>query len=309
VTAQYIPNISTIWQQLDNWNEKDYVTVSEIKTKSHLNYPISKEEKNYPILIFSPSLGGNTSYYNYYAEKLAQWGFIVVGVNHLYESEYVIGADKSVYPHNSTFHDSIENLKIPEQITSDQFRELKSERMKVLGDDIIFCLNQLELINPSNFENRINLNKVGGWGHSIGGAAVTYASILDNRILAVLNMDGTPPSVALNNGIDIPFMFLEDFTDYENHSGYKMQYDRRSDFCAKGNAIAYRILIEGINHNSFLDVDYYTAKDKNEQNDYEKRLSLFLEYMIIFYEHTLNREPIYLKDSKTDSLEIIVFAK
>ena len=72
--------------------------------------------------------------YTYYAEKLAKCGFVVVGINHLYESEYVIDNNMNIIPANLAFHDSLKTLDIPKQITAEKYREVKGIRQKVLGE-------------------------------------------------------------------------------------------------------------------------------------------------------------------------------
>lgn len=305
--AEYLPNIELAWRELDNWTSQDFKEIAAVKTGSRYDAPISVARPNYPVLLFSPSLGGNASYYTYYAEVLARSGYIVVGINHRYESEFVVDEHQEVYPLELRYHDSIEQIPIPAQISADQFRELKSERMKVLGEDLLFCLDQLAAINAAEFQNKLDFNRVGAWGHSIGGAAATYASLQDPRIHAVLNMDGTPPTAGMEQGLEVPFMYLEDLTDYKNHPGYRKQYDRRSSFCEKGKAAAFRVLMADINHNSFMDVNYFLSQDPEEKAKLEKDLQLFLHYLAGFFDHYLRGKPLDLPPVKTDTLEVIAF--
>ena len=123
----------------------------------------------------------------------------------------------------------------------------------------------MEEINTAEFEGRLDLEKIGAFGHSIGGAASIYTSLLDKRIKAVLDIDGTPPTAALESGMTVPFMFIEDLTDYENHEGYKKMHQRRAEFCEINSSESFRILIGGTNHNSFLDINYHSASDENEK--------------------------------------------
>lgn len=306
-TSEYIPKINPVYHNLNKWNAGDYRTFAGIRTKSILDNSISPIAELYPVLFFSPSLGGNTSYYTYFAETLAEKGYIVVGVNHQYESEFVLDENENIYVHSSVFHDSIEALKIPEDITADQFRALKSERMKVMAEDIIFCIDQLTLRNQADFDNRLDIGDIGAWGHSIGGGAAIYASILDERISAVIDLDGTPPVQALENGIKVPFMFIEDLTDYKNHEGYAIQYKRRADFCQKNEKESYRVIMEGIDHNSYLDIAYQTSTDENLKEFEKAKLDRFLSYMVPFFDSKLNGTTLDIQPLLSDSLEIIVF--
>jgi dienelactone hydrolase len=230
-----------------------------------------------------------------------------MGINHLYESEYVIDEFGNTHPANITFHDSLKTLEIPGQITADQYREVKGKRQKVLGEDIIYGLNQI--LNDSFFREHVDKDRIGAFGHSIGGAAAIYASILDDRIKTVLDLDGTPPSLALENGISAPFMFVEDLTDYVNHQGYAKQHARRKNFCSNNKSESWRILIGGANHNSFTDMGYIFGENEQEKGQALEFLKLTSGYMHSFFSHHLNAQEMDLKEMKSDTLEIIHFPK
>jgi len=307
--APYYYEIDSTHKKLGHWTAEDYQFVSKIKTNSYVNHPISTDQSKFPVILLSPSLGGNISQYTYYAEYLAERGFIVVGVNHLYESEYVVDNNMNVFPANLTFHDSLKLLDIPSQITAEKYREVKGARHLVLGEDLIFCLNKLEEINQSEFSGQLDLQNIGAFGHSIGGAASIYASYLDERFDVILDIDGTPPTIALKNGINAPFMFIEDLTDYKNHKGYKKMHQRRSSFCEINSADSYRILIGGINHNSFLDINYHTAQSSDEKKKVLELLRKTAQYIDQFFSHYLKGTELDLTEIKSDSLEIIKYEK
>ena len=300
----YYYEIDKVYKKLMNWSDDDFNFVSNITTKSLSGYPISKQHKKLPVLLLSPSLGGNLSMYTYYAEHLAQNGFVVIGVNHLYESEYVIDVDNQIYSSNHKFHDSLKSLNIPKQITADDYRKLKEARHKVLGEDLVFCLNKLEEINVVEFNGLLDLQRVGAFGHSIGGAASIYASLLDKRLKAIANIDGTPPYTALQNGIDVPFIFIEDLIDYKNNSGHNIIHIRRSNFCKLNRKESYRVLLANTNHNSFLDINYYLAETDNEKKEALNTLNNTAYYLSMFFNIYLNGKNLELNATVSDSLEV-----
>lgn len=294
-----------LYNRLEGWSEEDYQSVKEINTASLIGIPIKDKLSKAPLLIFSPSLGGNLSYYTYYAEHFAKKGYIVMGINHLYESEVIVADDK-VYPANHSFQDSLQSLKIPEDISAEQYRESMGARQKILAEDIQFSLNQL--LSSKRFGSTIDTSRIGIFGHSVGGAGAIYCSILDKRIKAVINLDGTPPSIALNNGMDIPYLFIEDLTDYKNHEGYAIQYKRRSDFCELNRADSWRILIKGFHHNSFLDVNYYLAEDAATAQSEKANLDKIISYMDDFLNHyLLGNDELHIVPIKSEDVEIIRF--
>lgn len=302
--APYYYQIEKAYKKLNSWSASDVKWAKQIQTQAFVQAPILKGR--YPLIIFSPSLGGNLNQYTYYAEHLAKAGYIVAGVNHLYESEYVINVQNKVFPSNHRFHDSLKTLKIPQQITADKYREVKGLRYEVLGQDLIFCLNQLKKTPLAQY---INFKKIGVWGHSIGGAASISASFKDARFSAVLDLDGTPPSIALRKGIKVPFMFIEDLIDYRNHIGYKKIHQRRRNFCKKNSADAYRIMLANTNHNSFLDINYHTARSNSQRQKALKVLQITLKYMQSFFDRYLKAQPFELKAQQTKEIEIFTFQK
>ena len=307
--AAYIDKIEMLATELEDWSMEDIRTVGEFTVLGKMDLPLSSEWESYPVLLFSPSLGGLYQYYTHYAESLVKLGFVCVGINHLYESEFVLDPSYRVRPADHTFHDSLESLSIPEQITSDQFRAMKSLRSEVLANDMKFCLDMLSQINESEYSGRLNLSRVGAWGHSIGGAAASYASLIDPRVVAVSNLDGTPPTEVADKGIPVPFMFLEDLTDYKNHAGYKKQFDRRELFCRNGHADAYRILFDNINHNSFLDIHFRLARSSNEKQNALNFVNKSCEYLHSFFQAYLLDQSFVLEEIRTDTLEIFTFRK
>lgn len=307
--SSYYYGIESIKAHSTYWSNEDINFVESIKANSFYNLQIAKSKTKFPLLIFSPSLGGNLSRYTYYAEQFAKNGFVVLAVNHLHESEFVFDKKSKLYETNQQFHDSLINLKIPEEISADRYRRVKGKRQKVLGEDLLFCLNEIENLNKTDFNSKIDLNKIGVYGHSIGGAAAIYASYLDNRIKAVVDIDGTPPSVALENGIDVPYMFIEDLTDYKNHVGYIKLHKRRNDFCKKNSANSYRVLFANTNHNSFLDLNYHLETDTIKKRKLLKVLDGSFLFMNNFFKSYLNEKDHNLNAYKSDSVEVFKFKK
>jgi dienelactone hydrolase len=305
--APYYSNLEKAQSALPHWSDSEVAQVKDIPSNALIDTPILPKKEKYPLVLLSPSLGGNMNQYTFYAEQLAKSGFIVAGVNHLHESEFVIDHAGTVWPANHTFHDSLKTLNIPAQITADEYRAVKGIRQKVLGQDLLFCLDQLAQLKDQNLRQAIDFEAIGVMGHSIGGAAAVYASLLDDRIKAVLNLDGTPPSVALEQGIATPFMFIEDLTDYKHHTGYKKLHARRMRFCEKVRGDAYRVLLPETNHNSFLDIHYHVSDDPADQ---QKALDVLIttnKYVVFFFSKYLHEQPIFLPPTEETAIEVFTF--
>jgi predicted dienelactone hydrolase len=78
--------------------------------------------------------------------------------------------------------------------------------------DIAFVLDRLERLNSSDasgkFAGRLDMSRVGIFGHSFGGATAAQFCHEDSRCKAGVDVDGTPHGSVIQAGINRPFLFL-----------------------------------------------------------------------------------------------------
>lgn len=304
-TAPYMPFLEEAKAHLTSWNGEDFQSVNEIQTLGLLNAPMLKTDKKYPLIIFAPALGGHSSYYTTYAERFAREGYVVLGINFKYESEYVLGEDKEFTVSNLQFHDSLKTLKIPEEITAEGYREAKAVRLRFISQDILFTIDQLA--KDEELKALVDFENIGVIGHSIGGFAAIYAARADQRIKACINLDGTPPPEALQEGMDQALLFVEDLTDYRNHKGYKILFDRREGLCKKVNSEAYRVLIGNTNHSGFYSSNIRFAESEHEKAKAARPIDITYTYSSKFFDKFLRGKDEKIEAVISDSLEVFVF--
>ncbi|MCB0278767.1 MAG: hypothetical protein KDD94_04650 [Calditrichaeota bacterium] len=303
--ASYYPHLPLL---LENGliSEDDYRQIKQFAVKSIADADYNSSSKR-PLILFSPALGGSTANYTFFAEKLVEAGYLVVGVNHQFESEYILNSRDEIINSNLSFHDSLKTLSIPDQITADQYRIEKTKRMDVLAGDIIFALNQLK---HEAIAELIDFDRIAFFGHSFGGGVVTSAAVndaLSNTIRLIINLDGTPPTLTDQQQLKSAYAFIEDITDFKNHQGYKKQYERRNAFCEAIANKSYRIMIEGIQHNSFSDTHFYSETDHQERKKAEDQLMLIFNYMRSLFDTYLLEKPDNIAETETDTLIIKTF--
>jgi pimeloyl-ACP methyl ester carboxylesterase len=88
----------------------------------------------------------------------------------------------------------------------------KLERLgTVWADDQRFVLDQLAAWNTQHslLRGHLDLQRVGAFGHSLGGAAAAQAAHVDRRIDAAVNMDGAMFGTVTTEGSRVPFLLLE----------------------------------------------------------------------------------------------------
>ena len=176
-----------------------------VKTHSYWNLPVADEPRSFPVLLFSPSSGGFRSQNTFEVEELVSQGYIVVGIDHPYSSSRV------VFPDGRIVH------SLPWIETSSQAAfDASNRRVELMVEDHVadarFLLDEMERWNrPGSNEllsGRMDLARVGVFGHSFGGALAAGLCVADSRVVAGINMDGWMFGDAEKNGIPKPFFFM-----------------------------------------------------------------------------------------------------
>jgi dienelactone hydrolase len=154
-------------------------------------YP-KKADGKYPLLVFSHGATGikasNSSTYT----ELASHGYVVVSIDHPYHSFYTKSEDGTVATINSDYNREITNLNTEGVYTNEQLNELIKKWMKLRTDDMNFVIDTILEKAKSDTNpvyQRINTDKIGVFGHSMGGAASVWLGRERDDIDAVVNID------------------------------------------------------------------------------------------------------------------------
>jgi len=156
-----------------------FTSIGSIKTNALENAAISDQEQTYPLLLFSHSLNGVKNQNTFQVEHLVSHGYIVVGIDHTYNSTV------SLFPDGRVVH------FVPQESNAIADLDRLNEEWV---EDAKFVLNQVEKLAMKDpdyrFTGRIDLNHIGMFGHSFGGATTTQMLMEDSRIKVGMNMDG-----------------------------------------------------------------------------------------------------------------------
>ncbi|KOR89283.1 alpha/beta hydrolase family protein [Paenibacillus solani] len=153
-------------------------------------YP-EQADGTYPLLVFSHGAFGiktsNTSTFT----ELASHGYVVVSIDHPYHSFYTVSEDGKVVTINPMYMQEVNNAN-KGVYSLGEFFELTQKWMKLRTDDMDFVmdtiLEQAEQKKDSVYK-RIDTQKIGVFGHSMGGAASIALSRERDDIDAVVNID------------------------------------------------------------------------------------------------------------------------
>jgi predicted dienelactone hydrolase len=156
-----------------------FTAFGKVRTHAIENAGISNAESSYPVLIFSHGLSRTKMQNTFQVEQLVSYGYIVVGIDHTYSSTV------SIFPDGRVAH------YLPIEMTStDPMDKLNDQWV----EDAKFVLDQVEKLAVNDpeqrFTGRMDMNNVGMYGHSFGGATSVQMLMKDSRVRAAINMDG-----------------------------------------------------------------------------------------------------------------------
>jgi len=223
---------------------------SLVRAHSTSDPDISSEQRSYPVVIMRAGGGALTTNFTTLAEDLASHGYIVVGFDAPYRTVVV------VLPANRVVIRPPAND--PENLPGDQANRLINRLLPMWTSDTKFVVSQLQRLNaadPSgNFTGRLDMQRLGMFGHSFGGATALQFCHDDRRCKAGIDIDGAPYGSVVQEGLKQPFMIvlsdhsreLSDPASRQIHADIQSIYDRLPN----GRVL---ITIRGANHFSFSD--------------------------------------------------------
>jgi len=141
----------------------------------------------FPVLLLSPS-GFPPLLLSGTAEELASHGFVVVGVNHTYETAVTVFPDGRVVPMNPA---AIAGALGPQVGAHEAVFEQRAAVCRYKAEDLAFVADRLAALDPADmFAGRLDLGRLAAAGHSFGGAAALQWCRDDSRCTAAVNLDG-----------------------------------------------------------------------------------------------------------------------
>ncbi|MDO1500332.1 hypothetical protein Q2T40_09340 [Winogradskyella maritima] len=244
-------------------NYLDYVETFTFKSPKVAN-------GKFPVLIFSHGSYSNASGYYAIIEEIVSQGYIVLNINHTYESTGALFPDGSIKLYNKEYDEKyISTQQMGELAWKSQqdFNNANTEEEKLLvsknvlknyiaaditkrwSKDISSVIDILETWNKSSFmANRLDINRIGVFGHSQGGSAIGQSLLEDNRIIAGVSLDGVQWGDMIDSTLTKPFLLIS--SDWEfPHPNFNTYAFRN------GNSNAfYDAKIYNSGHASFMDI-------------------------------------------------------
>ncbi len=214
---------------------------------------VSPEQRSYPVVIMRAGASAPVLNYSTLAEDLASHGYVVVGFDAPYRTGRVIFPDGRAMQRAE--QNNPERCVVPDRARMEQ---CAAGIMAAWTRDIAFVLDRLTRLNASDssgkFTGRLDITRVGVFGHSFGGAVAAQFCHEDSRCKAGIDIDGAPHGSVVQEGLAQPFLFLlSDHGDASDSASVQIQRDIQSIYVRIPPDRRLRVAIRGAFHFMFSD--------------------------------------------------------
>jgi dienelactone hydrolase len=203
------------------------------------NAPLAANPAKCPVVLYQPGDGGHRRECTDKAEDLASWGYIVVGLD-------ASDSGASVFPDGTVVG-----------YQGGSWEAIIEGRLR----DLQFVLDELGSLNAGDprLGGRLDLDKVGVFGWSIGGSAAAQLCLRDRRCKAGVGLDG--PYIETNvltQPLGVPWLFFRSDDGPDPDPGSAVLGSIPDDRLAVYNeqvTNAYWVKLVSTIHCSFADYD------------------------------------------------------
>jgi predicted dienelactone hydrolase len=214
--------------------------------------PMANGGDAFPVLIFSHGRGGVRQHNTFQVEELVSHGYVVAAIDHPYAAAGVDFPDGRRVSFDTRMMD----------------RRFQDRVVPFLAQDVSFTLDQLAAINQSDpngvLTGRLDLQRAGMFGVSLGGAVTAEACHRDARLRACLPMDVYMPADVVRDGLRQPTMWISRDADTMRREGWaqtdidETQTTMRSVYGSLSGD-GFLVLVPNMFHQNLSDFPYFVA--------------------------------------------------
>jgi dienelactone hydrolase len=243
----------------------------------------SSDGAKFPVVLFSHGMTTQAPTYASFIEDLVSHGFVVAAISHTYDSDVLVFPDGTESDPNPSWEPPPFNTVMgpstnPSAAEWNANWQANDAHIAVWTADARFVLDQITAWNTSDpqglLTGRLDVDHIGYFGHSFGGATVAELCFADPRCKAGINLDGpfiSPTRLDGGRSIPIPFMIqLNEVhgTELSTDAGWSLstegdgfQYDPsvKNTFQQLQDA-GYEVRIGGTRHLTFWDIPLVLQK-------------------------------------------------
>jgi len=319
---RYLPGVDTLYGAFDL-----PPTLAGLEMHSYRDLPLCAAQEKYPVLLFNHGWGEHFAQSTLLMEELASHGYFVFSIAHHGEAKFTIYPDGSVRildQANDRFRRIMTEQRNPDAITLFQrmfdartgeeqkavFREsgrlmptLLVEGPELWAEDIRFVIGALERLVRADhpFRGRLDLDRIGVFGMSMGGIASSIVCARDKRCSACINVDGGLYGGLLETTFPVPIMFMNSVR-YTGYDGFFLDLAGAGGCC---------LTIDGSDHMNFSDLPFLVSTAPLTGTIEQSRMQRIINTYIraFFDKHLKGIDSDFLRGSSKAYPEVIIQVK
>lgn len=278
-----------------------------VRTNSYPDAPLAGAQARYPVVIYSHGWNGFRAVNTNQMEALASHGYIAVGIDHSYGAMVTVFGDGRVAMNNPA--------TLPDDAPPDVYQRASEVLEEVFAEDVQFVIGRLGAMNAGalapDFAGRLDLERLGLFGHSTGGGAITLVCSRDPRCKAGLGMDAwlvPVPRTIIPGPLRQPFLFMrsEVWASAKNDA-------RLAELYGGLAGPGYRMTIRGTKHYDFTLLPLLSplapTLGLKGPLDGDRTIQIITNYLLAFFDHHLKGMPAPLLDGPRAGYPEVVFAR
>jgi len=249
------------------------------------------------VLIFSPGRGGFRQHNTLQVEELVSHGYVVAAIDHPYAAAGVVFPDGRRAAFDPRMADGA----------------FVDGMVGYLTQDALFTLRQLATLDqadPSDIlTGRLDLQRAGIFGVSLGGEVGAEACRLEPRLRACLAMDVWMPPSVVQGGLKQPTMFItRDAASMRLEGWSEVDVDRTQDTLRatfeRLSARGYLVRVPGMFHADFSDAALLSPLTSwlglTGPIDAHRAQRIVGAYSLAFFDRHLKGRPAALLDGPAE---------
>ncbi|HYG27961.1 MAG TPA: hypothetical protein VD906_13775 [Caulobacteraceae bacterium] len=235
--APYIDGLGRLPPRISVFPSFIFARGGETDTRGVLDAPLSRRQPAWPVVVFSHGWGAIRGASTGLAVELASRGYIVLALDHPYESAVAELADGRVVATTGRSPDPGED-----------WPGYMLRLLQVRVADVRFVVDGVQ---AGRFGPGLDAGRIAAIGHSFGGATAAHAAGEDPRLRASANLDGAVWSQVAAERFRGPFLLVQSDRAETGHGDFFDASNR--DVLDRAAAGAWRYEIARANHFSFTD--------------------------------------------------------
>jgi len=216
-------------------------------TSSHAVSDAAMAEGTFPVIVYSHGWDGVRTIALNQVEDLVSNGYIVIAPDHTHAAAVTVLEDGEVVYQDP---DALPQLA---EVGEAAYAEAATELVATFSADLVTILDSLEEGESGPFaaiSGRVDLNRIGIYGHSAGGGAAVKTCLEDERCDAVLGLDPwveplTEVDLRLTMNRPALYMRSAGWVDTPNDALLR-------GIAARGSSVTYLLEVDGASHNDFI---------------------------------------------------------